>query len=145
MPLLLILLKYFFSSNMIYFSYIFFSQEIYWGLAVICGFLILDIQNIIEKARRGGKDHLMHSIELFIDFVGIFKYFLLISFDDNILSFHIAFRQHEITMQYKQCSSRMVPIVIIYSLFEKVLYKLCVTTSRFVLNNNGIGYFHLLL
>lgn len=47
----------------------------------MCGFIIFDTQNITEKARRGDKDYIKHSVELFIDFVAVFKRILIILTD----------------------------------------------------------------
>lgn len=53
-------------------------MNLYIGLFVMCGFIVFDTQNITEKARRGDKDYIMHSVELFIDFVAVFKRLLII-------------------------------------------------------------------
>lgn len=53
----------------------------YLGLAVMCGFIVYDTQNILEKARHGDKDYVMHAVELFIDFVAVFKRLLIILTD----------------------------------------------------------------
>lgn len=58
-----------------------FQVNLYIGLAVMCGFIVYDTQLIIEKARRGDKDYVMHSVELFIDFVAVFKRLLIILTD----------------------------------------------------------------
>ena len=60
-------MNFFFGSRLI-------SQlNIYIGLVIMCGFIIFDTQVIIEKVRSGNKDYVMHAVELFIDFIGIFK------------------------------------------------------------------------
>lgn len=58
-----------------------FQANLYIGLAVMCGFIVYDTQLIVEKARRGDKDYVMHSVELFIDFVAVFKRLLIILTD----------------------------------------------------------------
>ena len=44
----------------------------------MCGFVLYDTQLIIEKRRIGDKDFVWHSVDLFIDFVNIFRYLLII-------------------------------------------------------------------
>ena len=39
----------------------------------MCGFVLFDTQMIIEKRRAGDKDFVAHSMDLFIDFIGIFR------------------------------------------------------------------------
>merc|ERR1712002_614293 len=67
--------------NFFYGSRLLFQAHIYIGLAVMCGFVVFDTRSIIEKARRGDKDYIMHSAELFIDFIAIFKRLLIILTD----------------------------------------------------------------
>ena len=68
---------FYFSFQLI--NYIFMSQaNLYIGLVVMCGFIVYDTQNIMEKRQRGDKDFIMHSVELFIDFVSVFKKLLII-------------------------------------------------------------------
>lgn len=51
---------------------------LYIGFAVMCGFVLYDTQLIIAKRRLGDKDFVWHSVDLFIDFVNIFRYLLII-------------------------------------------------------------------
>ncbi|KAK3872983.1 hypothetical protein Pcinc_022005 [Petrolisthes cinctipes] len=67
--------------NIFFGSRLLFQVNLYVGLAVMCGFIIFDTQNITEKARRGDKDYIKHSVELFIDFVAVFKRLLIILTD----------------------------------------------------------------
>lgn len=67
--------------NLFWGSRLLFQANMYIGLAVMCGFVVFDTQSIIEKARRGDKDYIMHSAELFIDFIAIFKRLLIILTD----------------------------------------------------------------
>ncbi|KJE94568.1 testis enhanced transcript [Capsaspora owczarzaki ATCC 30864] len=53
-------------------SMFFFNIQLYLGLMVFCGYVIFDTQVIIFKATRGDRDVIMHSLELFLDFVNIF-------------------------------------------------------------------------
>jgi len=62
-----------------------FQMYLYIGFAVMCGFVLYDTQLIIAKRRLGDKDFVWHSVDLFIDFVNIFRYLLIIlaQKDDN--------------------------------------------------------------
>jgi FtsH-binding integral membrane protein len=50
-----------------------FQLNLYAGLAVMCGFVLYDTQLIMEKHRRGDNDYIWHSVDLFIDFMDIFR------------------------------------------------------------------------
>lgn len=50
-----------------------FKAHMYLGLAIICGFVLFDTQLIIEKAEMGDKDYIWHCVDLFLDFVTIFR------------------------------------------------------------------------
>jgi len=54
------------------------SLSLYGGLVITCGLILYDTQMIIEKRRRGDDDYLWHTIELFIDFMDIFRRLLII-------------------------------------------------------------------
>ncbi|KOC66099.1 putative Bax inhibitor 1 [Habropoda laboriosa] len=56
----------------------FYQAHLYVGLFLMCGFVIYDTQLIIEKYHMGSKDFIMHSLDLFIDFIGIFRYLVII-------------------------------------------------------------------
>ncbi|KAL4217340.1 Bax inhibitor 1 [Mactra antiquata] len=62
----------FFRSKMIY------DLNLYGGLILFCGFVMYDTQLLIEKARRGDDDYIWHSLDLFIDFINIFRRLLII-------------------------------------------------------------------
>ncbi|KAJ8967759.1 hypothetical protein NQ314_002642 [Rhamnusium bicolor] len=55
-----------------------YQTQLYVGLLAMCGFVLFDTQVIIEKRRMGSKDFVTHSLDLFIDFIGIFKRLLII-------------------------------------------------------------------
>ncbi|XP_045620284.1 probable Bax inhibitor 1 [Procambarus clarkii] len=74
------LLNIFFGSRLL------FQVHLYIGLAVMCGFIVYDTQHILEKVRHGDKDYVMHSVELFIDFIGVFKRLLIILTDKEAQS-----------------------------------------------------------
>ena len=52
--------------------------ELYFGLVIFCGFILFDTQLIVEKFEHGDTDYLWHSIDLFLDFVNIFRRLLII-------------------------------------------------------------------
>ena len=54
------------------------QAHIWIGLAVFCGFIMFDTQMIIRKARMGDKDFIAHSLDLFIDFVQVFRKVLIL-------------------------------------------------------------------
>ncbi|KRZ20246.1 putative Bax inhibitor 1 [Trichinella pseudospiralis] len=55
-----------------------FQVNLYTGLAVMCGFIVYDTQLIMEKKRMGDNDYIRHSVDLFIDFIGIFRRTLIV-------------------------------------------------------------------
>lgn len=59
-------------------SHLLFELNLYAGLAVMCAFVLYDTQLIIEKRRRGDCDYIRHTVDLFIDFIGIFRRLLII-------------------------------------------------------------------
>ncbi|XP_032685015.1 probable Bax inhibitor 1 [Odontomachus brunneus] len=65
-------------ANLFLRSYLIYQAHLYIGFFVICGFIIYDTQLIIEKHRMGSRDFIMHSLDLFIDFVGVFRHLLVI-------------------------------------------------------------------
>lgn len=64
--------------NMFFGSALLFKAHVYLGLAVMCGFVLFDTQLIIEKAEMGDKDYIWHCVDLFMDFVAIFRKLLII-------------------------------------------------------------------
>ncbi|XP_015279196.1 PREDICTED: bax inhibitor 1 [Gekko japonicus] len=50
-----------------------FTANLYIGLMVMCGFVLFDTQLIIEKAERGDGDYIWHCVDLFLDFISIFR------------------------------------------------------------------------
>lgn len=64
--------------NIFFRSTLLFQAHIWIGLAVFCGFIMFDTQVIIRKARNGDKDFVAHSLDLFIDFVQIFRKVLIL-------------------------------------------------------------------
>ncbi|XP_033197916.1 probable Bax inhibitor 1 [Bombus vosnesenskii] len=64
---------------------IFYQAYLYIGLFLMCGFVIYDTQLIIEKYHMGSKDFILHSLDLFVDFVNIFRHLLIILTQKEIL------------------------------------------------------------
>lgn len=58
--------------------FFFFQSYLYLGLALMSGFVLYDTQLIMEKRRAGDKDFIAHSVDLFVDFIGIFRRLLII-------------------------------------------------------------------
>lgn len=72
------LLTILFFANIVIGSTLIFQAYLYLAFGVTCGFVLYDTQLIIEKRRMGDKDFVWHSVDLFIDFVNIFRYLLII-------------------------------------------------------------------
>jgi len=68
-------------ANIFFRSYLLFQIHIYLGLFIMCGFILYDTQLIIQKRRRGDTDYIWHSVDLFIDLIGIFRRILIILTD----------------------------------------------------------------
>ena len=65
-------------ANLFFGSYLLFQAHLYLGLLLMSGFVLYDTQLIIEKRRNGDKDFVTHSVDLFIDFIGIFRRLLIL-------------------------------------------------------------------
>lgn len=66
------LMNIFFRSQLIY------QFHLYGGLVLFCAFILYDTQLIIEKQRNGDEDFIWHSVDLFLDFINIFRRILII-------------------------------------------------------------------
>ncbi|XP_024148079.1 probable Bax inhibitor 1 [Oryzias melastigma] len=64
--------------NMFFGSLMLFKAHMYLGLLIMCGFVLFDTQLIIEKAENGDKDYIWHCVDLFLDFVTIFRKLMII-------------------------------------------------------------------
>ncbi|KAK3932536.1 putative Bax inhibitor 1 [Frankliniella fusca] len=67
--------------NIFFQSYILYQAHVYLGLLLMCGFVLYDTQLIMEKRRLGDKDFVAHSLDLFIDLIGMFRRLLIILTD----------------------------------------------------------------
>lgn len=65
-------------ANIFFGSQLIFQAYLYIGLFLMCGFILYDTQVIVEKRRHGDRDFVAHSVDLFIDFVGVFRRLLII-------------------------------------------------------------------
>jgi FtsH-binding integral membrane protein len=55
-----------------------YELQLYLGLLIYCGFVLFDTQLIVEKYQLGDNDYIWHSVDLFIDFINIFRRILII-------------------------------------------------------------------
>ncbi|XP_022758219.1 bax inhibitor 1-like [Durio zibethinus] len=67
-----------FASSIFGVSTALFMTEIYLGLLVFVGYMVVDTQDIIEKAHLGDLDYVKHALTLFTDFVAVFIRILVI-------------------------------------------------------------------
>ncbi|KAJ8774496.1 hypothetical protein K2173_016942 [Erythroxylum novogranatense] len=73
-----ILLWLHFASSIFGGSAAIFKFELYFGLLVFVGYIVVDTQDIIEKAHLGDLDYVKHALSLFTDFVAVFVRVLII-------------------------------------------------------------------
>ncbi|WP_395239315.1 Bax inhibitor-1 family protein, partial [Salmonella sp. s54412] len=59
--------------NIFMHSYFLYQVHLYLGLVVFCGFILYDTQLIVDKFRNGEKDYIWHCVDLFIDFIAVFR------------------------------------------------------------------------
>ncbi|XP_051865353.1 probable Bax inhibitor 1 [Pristis pectinata] len=64
--------------NLFFGSVLLFKAQLYVGLLVFCGFILFDTQLIIEKTEHGDKDYIWHCVDLFMDFIAVFRKLMLI-------------------------------------------------------------------
>ncbi|KAK4557725.1 hypothetical protein RGQ29_007477 [Quercus rubra] len=61
-----------------------FKFELYFGLLLFIGFIVVDTQDIIEKAHLGDADYVNHAMLLFTDFIAVFVRVLVIMLKNSI-------------------------------------------------------------
>uniref|UniRef100_A0A8C6Q4M5 Transmembrane BAX inhibitor motif-containing protein 6 n=1 Tax=Nothobranchius furzeri TaxID=105023 RepID=A0A8C6Q4M5_NOTFU len=72
--------------NVLFGSLMLFKAHMYLGLLIMCGFVLFDTQLIIEKAENGDKDYVWHCVDLFLDFITIFrKLMIILAMNDKVL------------------------------------------------------------
>jgi len=65
-------------ANIFFRSTLIYQLNLYGGLILFCAFILYDTQLIIEKRRRGDDDFIWHSVDLFLDFINIFRRIMII-------------------------------------------------------------------
>lgn len=65
-------------ANILFGSQLIFQAYLYIGLFLMCGFILYDTQVIVEKRRNGDRDFVTHTVDLFIDLVGVFRRLVII-------------------------------------------------------------------
>ncbi|XVF10910.1 hypothetical protein REPUB_Repub07fG0224100 [Reevesia pubescens] len=73
-----ILLWLHFASSIFGGSTSLFMIEVYFGLLLFVGYMVVDTRDIIEKAHLGDLDYVKHALTLFTDFVAVFVRILII-------------------------------------------------------------------
>lgn len=65
-------------ANLFMRSAMIYQIHLYLGLVVMSGFIIYDTQHIVEKHAMGSRDFIGHSLDLFTDFIDVFRYLLIL-------------------------------------------------------------------
>ncbi|GAV67598.1 Bax1-I domain-containing protein [Cephalotus follicularis] len=73
-----------FASSLFGGSTAIFKFELYFGLLVFVGYMVVDTQEIIERAHLGDLDYVKHALTLFTDFVAVFVRILIIMLKNSV-------------------------------------------------------------
>eukprot|EP00794_Sanderia_malayensis_P017357 gene17357-19091_t len=65
-------------ANIFFGSYLIYKIQLYGGLVLFSVFILYDTQLIIEKKKNGDNDFIWHSVDLFMDFINIFRRLMII-------------------------------------------------------------------
>jgi len=64
-------------------SQLIFNINLYFGLIIVCGYILYDTQLIVERASNGDMNYVKHAILLFIDMVDLFVRILIILLENS--------------------------------------------------------------
>jgi FtsH-binding integral membrane protein len=67
--------------NVFFKSELLFQARLYIGLAIFCGFILYDTQLIVQKRQNGDSDYIGHCLDLFLDFINLFRILLVLLSD----------------------------------------------------------------
>ncbi|XP_071511986.1 probable Bax inhibitor 1 [Diadema antillarum] len=59
------------------------QMALYMGVVIFSGFILFDTQLIVEKHSHGDDDFIWHSVDLFLDFINLFRHILVILAQNN--------------------------------------------------------------
>ncbi|XP_039252119.1 putative Bax inhibitor 1 [Styela clava] len=59
-------------------STLLFQANLYIGIAIFSGFILYDTQLIVEKHVNGDNDYIWHSVDLFLDFINLFRRIMIL-------------------------------------------------------------------
>ena len=69
---------------------------------MFCGFVLFDTQLIVERFNLGDSDYIKHSLDLFIDFVDIFRRILIIM-SSKVSAFAFTFWSVHLCLLFPTC------------------------------------------
>lgn len=70
--------------NIFFRSQLIFQARLYIGLAIFCGFILYDTQLIVNKRMNGDTDFIGHCLDLFMDFINLFRVLLVLLTDKEV-------------------------------------------------------------
>lgn len=70
-------------ANIFFGSYLIYKVQLYGGLMLFSAFILYDTQLIIAKKKNGDNDFVWHSVDLFLDFINIFRRLMIILADNK--------------------------------------------------------------